>query len=251
MKLSDEEKETLDDLSGVAARHRLDLWDLVGLLQKARGVMEGGGSVLPARSLYPAPGATVSQIGTCDDCREEIPEGDVYTCRSLSREVERGGAIDVLHAEPTSVLCSRCSSFRGCGEAEAEPQEAEAESQEEADPIPPDQPPTVGALLRASDTRYPPARYLEWKDWVHTHSQCDEWTRWDTADAWFLTVDRTDCWHWLAAYAPGDGHSLAERKGVGASKADAMAQAAAWAEHHALHPSLLAALPSTRPKDTE
>lgn len=166
----------------------------------------------------------MSQIGTCDECREEIPEGDVYTCRSLSREVERGGAIDVLHSEATSVLCSRCSSFRGCGEAEADLQ---------ADTIP-----------EHDAFALPPTRHLEWKDWAHTHPRCDEWTRWDTADAWFLSVDRRDCWHWLAAYAPGDGHSLAEREGVGANKADAMAQAAAWAEHHALHPSLLAALPS-------
>lgn len=54
MKMSDAEKEILLELSDVADKHRLQFWDLIELLKKARSVVQGGGQVLPDRAVYPA-----------------------------------------------------------------------------------------------------------------------------------------------------------------------------------------------------
>ena len=60
----------------------------------------------------------------CESCKQGILEGQIYSARTHSREVMRGGAIDVLHDEYTQVLCSDCSTFRGCNEEPAEPEGA-------------------------------------------------------------------------------------------------------------------------------
>lgn len=50
----------------------------------------------------------------CDRCDRRIPEGETYTCMSISRERMRDGGVDVLHSEVRRIECSSCSSFRGC-----------------------------------------------------------------------------------------------------------------------------------------
>lgn len=55
----------------------------------------------------------------CENCKGEIPEGEIYSSRSHDREVGQGGMITVIHSEYTQVLCSDCSTFRGCQEEPA------------------------------------------------------------------------------------------------------------------------------------
>lgn len=53
---------------------------------------------------------------SCHACGRKIPEGELFTTLSLSRERERDNAVDVIHAEILRVECSTCSVFRGCFE---------------------------------------------------------------------------------------------------------------------------------------
>lgn len=57
---------------------------------------------------------------TCHACGKAIPQGELFTTLSLSREREREGAMDVIHSELLRVECSDCSAFRGCFEEAVE-----------------------------------------------------------------------------------------------------------------------------------
>lgn len=75
---------------------------------------------------------------------------------------------------------------------------------------------------------------LRWQEWDRTHDGVLEWTRWDVADTWFLTVVREKgsvIWQWMADYAPDDAPAV-EHQSWALTRSRAMAQAKAWAEKH-------------------